>query len=132
MKKRQAIVFVFCLAFTVVLGAQEKKIRVVSETADIHIEPHRTSTIIETVKTGAVLTLFESGHQQKAWYYVSFYSEEKWATITGFIEAVKVELVGGAPPTGEDKTEVPVVEAKEEGTPEADVVALDGFDAVEV
>jgi len=116
MKKRQAIVFVFCLVFTVVLGAQEKKVRVVTATADIHIEPHRTSTTIETVKRGAVLTLFESGHQQKAWYYVSFYSEEKWATITGFIEAVKVELVGGTPPAGEDKTEVTAVEAKEEKT----------------
>jgi len=116
MRKGQAVVFMFCLACTVILGAQEKKIRVITETANIHIEPHRTSTVIEAVKRGAVLTLFESGHQQKAWYYVSFYPEEKWATITGFIEAVKVELVGGTPPPEEDKTEVAAVETKEEKT----------------
>ncbi len=114
MKKRQALAIAFCLACTLVLGAQENKIKVVTQTANIHIEPHRTSTVIETVKRGTILTLFQSGHQQKAWYYVSFYSEEKWATITGFIEAVKVNLVGGEQPPKEVEAEAAVQEVEVE------------------
>ncbi|NOR14358.1 MAG: outer membrane beta-barrel protein [Candidatus Aminicenantes bacterium] len=114
MKKRQAFAVAFCLACTLVLGAQENKIKVVTETANIHIEPHRTSAVIETVKRGTILTLFESGHKQKAWYYISFYSEEKWATITGFIEAAKVDLMGGAPPPKELETEAAAEDVEKE------------------
>ena len=114
MKTRQAIAIAFCLACIQVLGAQENKIKVVTETANIHIEPHRTSTVIETVKRGTILTLFDSGHQQKAWYYVSFYSEEKWATITGFIEAVKVDLLGSKPPQEEPVPEAAAEEVEKE------------------
>ena len=70
---------------------------------------------IETIEN---LSLFKSGNQQKAWYYVSFYSEEKWTTITGFVQASQVELIGKKPPESTpqetlSKTETPEKEAEE-------------------
>lgn len=118
--KKTAIVLFFLLC-AAVLGGQQKKIKVVTDSANIHIEAHRTSTVIETVKKGTVLTLFETGRQEKAWYYVSYYSEEKWATITGFIEAVKVEPVGEGPQGAEaDQTEAAAAVQEEKAKTETE------------
>ena len=50
--------------------------------------------VIETVKKGAVLTLFNTGRKQKNWLYISYYLQDKWVTITGFVEAKLVEEIG--------------------------------------
>jgi outer membrane protein W len=71
--------------------------------ARIFIEPHTKSTVIETVKRGDVLTLFNPSSEAKSWYYISYYSEEKWATLTGFVEASKVEVMGGVQPKAPEK-----------------------------
>ncbi len=102
------MVLLVCLA--VMAGrapAQTKKLRVVSDTAKVYIEPHTSSTVIGTVPKGAVLTLFDSGTQAKAWYYISFYSEEKWATLTGFVAASQVEVIGAATPELPEKRQAP-------------------------
>ena len=101
------IAFFLLLSFSLVSG-QSKKLRIIAESADIHIEPYLSSMVIETVKKGAVLTLFDTGRKQKSWLYVSFYVQDKWVTITGFVEAKLVEEIGEKGQTGqEEKPDVP-------------------------
>jgi len=109
MKIRIPILYiVLCLVMVVATAsAQGKKLRVTADTAKIYIEPHTESTVIGTVSRGTVLTLFDAGSQDTSWYYVSFYSEEKWATITGFVEAAKVELLGSPEETQPKPKPVP-------------------------
>ena len=93
--KRTAALSLLCILSLSFSLAQEKKLNVISESANIYIEPSQSSTVIERVKKGTSLALFGSSSGQKNWYYVSFYSEEKYTTITGFVQASQVELVGG-------------------------------------
>ena len=85
-------VFFWLLCVGLVSG-QGKRLRITAESADIHIEPHKSSMVIETVKKGAILTLFDTGRKQKDWLYISYYLKEKWVTITGFVEASLVEEI---------------------------------------
>jgi len=101
-----AVFFIYILSLSFFL-AQEKKIRVTADKADIYIEPHKSSTVIETVPQGTILNLYETSSKQNDWYYVSFYSETKWATITGFIEAGLVVLVNNQEPKTVTKEQVP-------------------------
>lgn len=73
------------------LLCEEKKVKVITQKANIYLEPDFNSTIIETVKKGTILNLFQSEKLRKIWYYVFFYSEKRAATVTGFIQASFVE-----------------------------------------
>ena len=95
--KRTAALSLLCTLSLFLSLAQGKKLKVITESANIHIEPSKSSTVIERLRKGTSLTLFGSGSEQKNWYYVSFYSEEKYTTITGFVQASQVELVAGTP-----------------------------------
>lgn len=114
MAKKTIFSCAILLIFLSLALGQTRKVKVMAASADIHIEPFKNSTVIGQVKRGTVLTLFDSGQEQKSWFYVSFYSEEKWATITGFVEASKVELIRSEPeekeiaePQPEQKKEAP-------------------------
>jgi outer membrane protein W/uncharacterized protein YgiM (DUF1202 family) len=102
--KTWAAVLFLCVCVAMA-SAQTKKLRVVADSANIYIEPHRGSTVIGAVRKGTILTLFDSGTGgEKSWFYVSFYSEEKWATITGFVEASMVAAAGApAKPQAEER-----------------------------
>jgi hypothetical protein len=93
--KRTAALSLLCILSLSLSLAQGKKLNVITESANIYIEPSKSSAVIGRVKKGTSLTLFGSGSEQKNWYYVSFYSEEKYTTITGFVQASQVELVAG-------------------------------------
>ncbi len=111
MKLHKYWVPVLCLGVCLATAAaQTKKLRVEAESAKIYIEPHKSSTVIGSVRKGTVLTLFDSGAAKKdtSWFYISFYSEEKWATITGFVEASLVSVVGGTPEKRSEEPPVPV------------------------
>lgn len=111
MKLHKYWVPVLCLCVCLAAeAAQTKKLRVEAESAKIYIEPHKSSTVIGSVSKGTVLTLFDSGaaQKEKSWYYISFYSEEKWATITGFVEASLVSIVGGTPDKRSEEPPAPV------------------------
>jgi len=111
MKLHKYWVPVLCLGVCLAAAAaQTKKLRVEAESAKIYIEPHKSSTVIGTVRKGTVLTLFDSGAMQKdkSWFYISFYSEEKWATITGFVDASLVSVVGGTPEKQSEEPPAPV------------------------
>jgi hypothetical protein len=107
--KRTAALFLLSILSLSLSLAQGKKLNVITESAEIYIEPSKSSTMIERVKKGTSLTLFGSSSGQKNWYYVSFYSKVKYATLTGFVQTSQVELVGGKPQKAEEprqKTQV--------------------------
>ena len=93
--KRTVTIFLLSILSLSLSLAQEKKLNVITESAEIYLEPSKSSTMIERVKKGTSLTLFGSSSGHKNWYYVSFYSKVKYATLTGFVQASQVELVGG-------------------------------------
>ncbi len=90
----------FLLFFSFPSLAQDK-VTVVAEKANIYAEPHERAHLIESVKKGAVLTLFQKGIIRDVWYYVSFYSQRYRGRTTGFI---RVEQVG---PWSETATKPP-------------------------
>ena len=104
---KPVVLLMCCVLIAGRAPAQTKKLRVVSSAAKIYIEPHSSSTVIGTVPKGAILTLFDSGSQEKSWYYISFYSEEKWATLTGFVAASQVEVMGAPAPEPAEERQVP-------------------------
>ena len=83
-----------------------KQVRVIVDRAGIYIEPSRTSSRIEVVEKGTVLTLFQQKKVKDVWYYVSFSSRRYGSRISGFIHESYVEPVedtAAAPPKVEEK-----------------------------
>jgi len=100
-----ALVFVSALFLC---ASQNRTLRVTAPTAGIHIEPFATSSVIGEVSQGDILQVFDTAGEQRNWYYISFYSQEKWATLTGFIEARFVEIVEAEPDeASKEKIEIP-------------------------
>jgi hypothetical protein len=100
-------IFMFVLIFLLFLSPllpQEDKMMVIAVRAGIYLDPDLESPIIETVERGAILNLLSKEKIRKDWYYISFYSEEKFLNFTGFIHVSAVE----------EMHEVPEVKEKEE------------------
>ena len=87
--------------------SNRKKIKVIVEKANIYLDPKVTSTIIETVKKGTVLTLFSSTRVNRYWYYVIFGAEKK-IRKSGYIQVSFVEITDLPPKIiKEEKKEPP-------------------------
>ena len=93
MRKTILILFLSTLLLSVPLLSQQKKLRVIDENASIHLEPDKDSAVAERVEKGTVLTLLSKDRIKELWYYVSFRSEDKYITISGFILASAVEEI---------------------------------------
>jgi len=84
-----------------------KKIKVIVERATIHLDPKVTSTIIETVKKGTVLTLYRSTRVNRNWYNVIYVTEKK-ISKSGYIQVSFVEITDLPPKIiKEEKKEPP-------------------------
>src|SRR4030042_2592039 len=96
-----------------------KQVRVTVERASIYIEPSRTSSRVEIVTKGTVLTLLQERKVKDIWYYVSFVSPRYGSRISGFILETMVEPVEGSPPPAIPKPEelVPPQKAAEPAPP---------------
>lgn len=81
----------FLLFLSLLLLAQEYKLRVIAEKASIYLNPEKNSPVIETVEKGTILILLSKEKIRDFWYYVSFHSKEKFITVTGFVYASKVQ-----------------------------------------
>lgn len=90
MRKAILILFWTTLLLSVPLLSQQKKLRVVDEKASIYLEPDEDSAVAESVEKGTILTLLSKDKIKELWYYVSFHSEDKYITISGFILASAV------------------------------------------
>ena len=92
---RKTILILLCAALllSMPLLSQQNKLRVIDEKASIHLEPNRDSAMAESVEKGTILTLLSKDRIKEFWYYVSFRSEDKDITISGFIHASAVEEI---------------------------------------
>ncbi len=61
-------------------------LRVITEKAEIYAEPNSQSYLIETVKRGTSLSLFQKGKIRKEWYYIVFFSSKRKGRVSGFIQ----------------------------------------------
>ena len=75
------------------LGAVERKLRIISESAQIYLQPDASGTVIDTLGRGQVLSLLYSGKMRKNWYYVCFKSEKTGSTKSGYVLDSEVELL---------------------------------------
>ena len=91
------------------LICQEKKLKVIAEKANIYSDPNERSFTIGTIYKGAILTLDQTEKIRNIWYYVSFYSKERSATVLGFIQASLAEMIAEIPDTAEKEEKKPTV-----------------------
>lgn len=76
----------FCLSlFPCPLSPFDKKVRVITDYAHVHLQPDDASPVVETIERGHVLSLLYSGKQKKNWYYVCFKSAKSGSTKSGYI-----------------------------------------------
>lgn len=69
----------------------DKKLRVVSEKAPVHMDPDFRSRVVATLSKGTLLTLRSSRKFRKQWNYVYFTSEKTGHTKSGYILDAHVE-----------------------------------------
>jgi len=75
------------------LAAFDKKLRVASDYTHVYLQPDGSSTVIDTLERGHVLSLLYSGKMKKSWYYVCFKSEKTGSTKSGYVLETAVELL---------------------------------------
>jgi len=102
---RKTILILLCAALllSMPLLSQQKKLRVIDEKASIYLEPDKDSAVVERVEKGTILTLLSKDRIKEFWYYVSFRSEDKYITISGFIHASTVEEISEAAKKAKDE-----------------------------
>lgn len=123
MKKTCFLCFLFILLFPLVITAQDQeetpqaqKARVIVDKARIYLESNPYSFVIDTVGRGTIVTLFQTGKQNKNWLYISYYSKKRMAQVTGFIDINLVEMINENPknPEPSEETEVKPVTKKQD------------------
>lgn len=67
------------------LFAFDKKLRVASDYAHVHLKPDDASPVVDTLERGHLLSLLYSGKQKKNWYYVCFKSAKTGVTKSGYV-----------------------------------------------
>ena len=74
-----------CLILALPQAAQAKKLQVVTDLANVHLNADASSPIIETLGRGAVMTLASVIKSRVSWFYVYFISPETGKTRSGYI-----------------------------------------------
>jgi len=97
MKKTISLFLFLFILFSSPLFSQQKKLKVIDEKANIHVEPEKGSAVVEIVDRGTILTLLSKEKIREFWYYVSFRSPAQFITVSGFIHASSVEEISVAP-----------------------------------
>ncbi|MCK4363443.1 MAG: SH3 domain-containing protein [Candidatus Aminicenantes bacterium] len=113
MKKTIFMSVLIFLLFLSPLLSQEDKMMVIAIRASIYLDPDVESPIIETAERGAILNLLSAEKIREDWYYVSFYSEERFVNFTGFVHASAVEMMYEVPEIKEKEKEKPAEQIKE-------------------
>lgn len=113
MKKTIFMSVLIFLLFLSPLLPQEDKMIVIAVRAGIYLDPDLESPIVETAARGTILSLLSKEKIRENWYYVSFYSEEKFINFTGFIHESAVEVIHEVPEVKERKKEEQEEQIKE-------------------
>ncbi|MFC2165946.1 hypothetical protein ACFLT2_13240 [Acidobacteriota bacterium] len=79
-------------SFTINLQCEENKLIVKTDTANVYLAPDLNSRVIETLKKGTIISRYFLGDTKMNWYYVSLFSEERKANISGFIHKEHIEI----------------------------------------
>jgi uncharacterized protein YgiM (DUF1202 family) len=87
-------ILILCLS---PLSSQQKKLKVIDDKANILLEPVKSSSVVEIVEKGTILTCLSQQKIKEFWYYVSFRSSDQFITVSGFIHASSVEELSGVP-----------------------------------
>ncbi len=66
--------------------SQVKKLEVIVDKADVHLNPDESSPVVETLDRGAILSLASALKSRLNWYYVYFTSAESGTTRSGYIQ----------------------------------------------
>lgn len=107
-----AFISVFLLFLSPLLP-QENKLLVVAGRTGVYLDSDINSPIIDIVGKGTILNLLATEKIQELWYYVSFYSEERFINVSGFIHASSVEMVYEIPEIIEEEKEEPTEKTEE-------------------
>lgn len=118
MKKSFSFYLVIFLLLLSPLTPQGKKLMVIAEKASIYLEPEKESTVVGIVEKGNVLTLLSKEKIRDHWYYVSFRSEDRFLTVSGFIYASAVEELLESP----SKSKKAKIEKQETGKEPEEIV----------
>lgn len=65
--------------------ASGKRLQVVADRADVHLDPDSRSPVIQTLGKGCLLTMASAAKTRISWYYVYFLSPETGKTRAGYI-----------------------------------------------
>jgi len=95
-------------------------LKVIAEQARIYAEPDSHSYLIETVKRGTSLSLFQIGKIRKEWYYIVFFSEKRKGRVSGFIQESMVVAASGYEEMAESTPLPPLKTVLEAEYPEKD------------
>ena len=87
-----AFVILFFLIICVAVAANDLKLRVIAEQANVHLNPNFNSATLTTAPKGALL---ESTHKAGDWYVVILPPDDRGYKRQGFIHMDAVEVVEG-------------------------------------
>ncbi len=109
--RKKFIISVICLSLALLWPglsqAQDLKLRVIVEKAEIHLRPDPNSLVLGESLLG---TLLESDRQTGEWFRVVLPADEKGFKLTGFIHSSAVEVITKTP----EEKPVEEIAAKEE------------------
>ena len=88
------IFFITLISSPGIISAENMKLKVIIEKANIRSKPDPTGEVVASVPQGAI---FEAVFKESEWYNVKFPPDEDGFILTGYIHASAVELIAGAP-----------------------------------
>ncbi|NIM90112.1 MAG: outer membrane beta-barrel protein [Candidatus Aminicenantes bacterium] len=96
--KKTFLISVICLSLALLWPgsgqAQDLKLRVILEKAEIHLRPDTNSSVLGESLLGTIL---ESDMQTGEWFRVVLPADEKGFRLTGFIQSIAVEVITKRP-----------------------------------
>ena len=99
------VLFILVLAFSPLwVQAQTQKVRIVVDSAKLHLKPNPASQVISTVPLGAILELVL---QKDDWYWVKLPPDQNGFVLSGYIHSRDTEVLDGKP-TAQSQTALPV------------------------
>jgi len=110
-RTRAALLTALLLGAWGILFPDVRQVRVTAERAAIYAEPSRSSTRIDIVRKGTLLSLFQQQKVREVWFYVSYISRRYGGRMSGFIldsaaePVIEGETAGGQPGSAPPKTE---------------------------
>jgi hypothetical protein len=83
--KFAAVVLAICLIAVLPVAGQGKKLQVITDQAEIHLNADPASPVVETLAKGATMTLASGIKAKTIWFYVYFISAQTGKTRAGYV-----------------------------------------------